>query len=102
MNQDATGRRLDQWLWFARFCKSRSLATAYCTKRRVRINSRAVKRASQLVRIGDVLTLPFRGDIAVVRVIDLGVRRGPAREAAALYETIDPVGPGDADVHNAT
>jgi ribosome-associated heat shock protein Hsp15 len=91
MSHDTTSRRLDQWLWFARFCKSRSVATTYYTKRGVRINSRAVKRASQPVRIGDVLTLPFRGDIAVVRVVDLGVRRGPAREAAALYETIDPI-----------
>lgn len=91
MSHDTTSRRLDQWLWFARFCKSRSVATTYCIKRGVRINSRAVKRASQPVRIGDVLTLPFRGDIAVVRVVDLGVRRGPAREAAALYETIDPI-----------
>ena len=91
MSHDTTSRRLDQWLWFARFCKSRSVATTYCTKRGVRINSRAVKRASQPVRIGDVLTLPFRGVIAVVRVVDLSVRRGPAREAAALYETIDPI-----------
>lgn len=48
-----------------------------------------MKRASQLIRIGDVLTLPTRGDIAVVRVIDLGTRRGPASEAATLYEHVE-------------
>lgn len=89
MSAGEPSRRLDQWLWFARFCKSRSVANAFCNKRRVRINSRAIKRASQPVRIGDVLTLPTRGDIAVVRVIDLGTRRGPASEAATLYERID-------------
>jgi ribosome-associated heat shock protein Hsp15 len=89
VNEEEPSRRIDQWLWFARFCKSRSIASTYCTKRRVRINSRAVKRASQLIRIGDVLTLPTRGDIAVVRVIDLGTRRGPASEAATLYEHVE-------------
>jgi len=99
MSQAESSRRLDQWLWFARFCKSRSIATAYCTKRRVRVNSRAVKRASQPVRVGDVLTLPFRGDIAVVRVIDLGTRRGPAREASSLYEHVEAAAPEDKNIH---
>ena len=27
---DKAGRRLDQWLWFARFAKSRSLAARLC------------------------------------------------------------------------
>ena len=89
MSEQEPSRRLDQWLWYARFCKSRSIASTYCTKRRVRINSRAVKRASQPIRIGDVLTLPTRGDIAVVRVTDLGTRRRPASEAATLYEHIE-------------
>ena len=89
MSEQEPSRRLDQWLWYARFCKSRSIASTYCTKRRVRINSRTEKRPSQPIRIGDVLTLPTHGDIAVVRVTDLGTRRGPTSEAATLYEHIE-------------
>jgi ribosome-associated heat shock protein Hsp15 len=41
------------------------------------------------VRIGDTLTVPRGRDVVVVRVLDCGLRRGPAPEAQALYEILD-------------
>ncbi len=83
--------RLDRWLWFARFFKSRAIASRLCAARRVRLNGRVVAKANQQVRPGDVLTCPQAGNIRVVRLVALGSRRGPAAEAQGLYEDLDPV-----------
>ena len=83
--------RLDRWLWFARFFKSRAIASRLCAARRVRLNGRVVAKANQQVRPGDVLTFPQARNIRVVRLVALGSRRGPAAEAQGLYEDLDPV-----------
>jgi len=80
--------RLDKWLWFARFCKSRSLATKLCEAGRVRLNRVVIEKAAAQVRPGDVLTFPQGTQIRVVRVLSLGLRRGPASEARGLYEDL--------------
>jgi ribosome-associated heat shock protein Hsp15 len=77
--------RLDQWLWFARFAKSRSLAARLCTAGAVTINGNAVTKPNQAVRIGDIVMLSQGGWRRTVRVAALGVRRGPASEARLLY-----------------
>lgn len=82
--------RLDRWLWHARFHKSRSLAAAACTAGRIRLNGTLVAKAHQQVRPGDVLTFPLGARIRVVRVLALGVRRGPSPEARTLYEDLSP------------
>lgn len=83
---DRTKTRLDQWLWFARFVKSRSLAARLCAAGAVAVNGIPAKKANQSVRIGDVVVLPQGGWQRTVRVLALGVRRGPATEACGLYE----------------
>jgi ribosome-associated heat shock protein Hsp15 len=87
------GRRLDKWLWFARFCKSRTLASKLCAAGKVRIGGELVHKAHYLVRAGDVLTFPQGPHIRVVRVVQLGIRRGPATEARTLYEDLAPPAP---------
>lgn len=82
--------RLDKWLWYGRFFKSRSLATRLCEGRRVRLNRRLVDKASRQVRVGDVLTFPQARHIRVVKVVALGTRRGPSAEAEGLYEDLAP------------
>lgn len=82
--------RLDKWLWHARFFKSRSLAAAQCRAKKIRINGSHCSKASVMVAIGDVLTFPKAGDIKVVEVVALGVRRGPASEAVTLYRDLTP------------
>ena len=83
-----SGLRLDKWLWQARFFKTRSLAAAVAGKSKVRINRMLVTKPHYKVRPGDVLTFAQGHDIRVVRIIALGVRRGPAPEARMLYEDI--------------
>jgi ribosome-associated heat shock protein Hsp15 len=89
-------RRLDRWLWFARFFKTRGMAARLCEGGRVRVNRIKTRKPSHALRPGDVLTFPQGRDIRVVRVIGLGERRGPAVEARALYEDLTPPpGPGE-------
>ena len=85
--------RADKWLWHARFFKSRTLAAKLCTGRKVRINRQPIAKASTTVKTGDVLTFPQGNRIRVVKIVALGVRRGPASEAQSLYEDLTPVSP---------
>ena len=84
--------RIDKWLWHARFYKTRVLAQEAAAKGRIRRNDVRVVKASVEVKIGDVLTLPRGREVAVVRVLGCGERRGPASEAQLLYETLDDPG----------
>ncbi|HYE01463.1 MAG TPA: RNA-binding S4 domain-containing protein [Alphaproteobacteria bacterium] len=85
--------RLDKWLWYARFCKSRSLATQMCEAGTIRLSGSLVSKAHQSVKPGDVLTFPQGRHIRVVRVLALGDHRGPASAAQALYEDLAPPSP---------
>ncbi len=80
--------RIDKWLWFARFCKSRSLAQQMVDGGEVRQNGRPVSKASTTVKAGDELIFPLGRSRRRVRVLDLGSRRGPASEARTLYEEL--------------
>jgi ribosome-associated heat shock protein Hsp15 len=81
--------RLDKYLWQARFFKSRSQAAAYIAEGRLRLDGNVVLKSNQPVRIGCVLTFPLGSRIRVVRVLALGVRRGPPAEARTLYEDLE-------------
>ena len=85
-----TSQRLDKWLWFARIVKSRTLAASLVQNGRVRVNREKTDKPSQLVRIGDVVTVSVHRKIKVLRVLETGARRGPAKEAVLLYEDISP------------
>jgi ribosome-associated heat shock protein Hsp15 len=85
--------RLDKWLWFARFVKSRSLATRLVVDGRMRINGAPTQKAHYSVKPGDVLTFSLGPHIRIIKVVKLGVRRGPAPEAQLLYEDLDPPRP---------
>ena len=89
------GLRLDKWLYFARFMKTRALAAELATKGRVRVNTQVVTKPHYRVRPGDVLTFPQGREIRVVRVLALGERRGPAGEARTLYDDLAPVAGGE-------
>ena len=78
------GHRLDKWLWYARFYKSRSLATAAINGGKVHLNAERVKPAHR-VRIGDRLSLSMQGIVAEFEIKGLPLRRGPAAEAQAQY-----------------
>jgi ribosome-associated heat shock protein Hsp15 len=77
--------RLDQWLWYARFAKSRSRAARLCTAGAVTVNGLAVKKARYAIRVGDIVVVPHGVLARTVLVKALGERRGPSPEAQSLY-----------------
>jgi ribosome-associated heat shock protein Hsp15 len=81
---ETRGLRIDKWLWFARFFKSRSLATEAVVGGRVHVNGARAKPARE-VQVGDTLSIT-RGEIRFEVVVQsLLTRRGPASEAQAAY-----------------
>ena len=86
-------QRIDKWLWFARFLKSRSLATTLAASGKLRLNGQLIAKAHAQVKAGDVLTFPLGPHIRVIKVLNPGVRRGPAPEAQSLYEDLSPPPP---------
>ncbi len=84
-------RRLDQWLWFARFSKSRSLAARLCASGAVSVNGGPVKKANHPVRVGDLVTVLQGPWQRQARVVGLGLRRGSATEARGLYDETAPL-----------
>lgn len=83
-------QRIDKFLWFARFFKSRTLAASVVTGGRVRVNGERCEKASTIVKAGDVLTFPAGSLVRVIKVVAGGERRGPASEAQTLYEDLTP------------
>jgi ribosome-associated heat shock protein Hsp15 len=77
--------RLDKWLWFARFAKSRALAARLCAAGAVSVDGAAILKASHPVRVGDSLRVPRGRLVHSLRILALGSRRGPAAEARLLY-----------------
>ena len=86
LSPELTSRRLDQWLWFARLTKSRSLASRICTAGAIILNGVVVRKTRHLIRVGDIIVVPQGILSRTIRVKALGVRRGPAIEAQSLYE----------------
>jgi ribosome-associated heat shock protein Hsp15 len=82
--------RVDKWLWHARFFKTRGLATKLVTAGHLRVNGDKIAKASHGITAGDVLTFPQAKQVRVIRIATLSTRRGPAPEAQALYEDLDP------------
>ena len=82
---DESRTRVDKWLWAARFYKTRSLAAEAIAGGKVQVNGDRVKRAKPL-QVGDEVRIrlgPYEHQIVVRELSD---RRGPAPEAARLYE----------------
>lgn len=82
--------RLDRWLWFARFFKTRSLAAKLVSSGRVRVNSTRVAKPAFSVGPEDTLTFPQADRVRVIRINGLAIRRGPASEAQTLYSDLTP------------
>jgi ribosome-associated heat shock protein Hsp15 len=85
-------RRIDLWLWYARFAKTRSLAARLCDAGAVAVNGDIVGKA-RMVRVGDAVSVPQGRLRRTVAIRALGERRGPAAEARLLYEETSPPEP---------
>lgn len=93
--EDRDWQRLDKWLWCARFMKARADCARLVAEGGVRINRQPTDKPHARLRAGDVVTLPARNGVRVLRVLALGLRRGPAPEAALLFEEVPEPGPPD-------
>nr|WP_254899028.1 RNA-binding S4 domain-containing protein [Thalassococcus arenae] len=89
--------RIDKWLWHARFFKTRSLAAKLVSSGHCRVNGQVIAKPAYAVAPGDVLTFPKDRQVRIIRVLVLGERRGPAPEARALYDDLDPPKPRQSD-----
>ena len=89
--------RLDTWLWYARFYKSRSLSSKAILSGKLRVNSDKIIKPASKVKINDVLTINHVNMVRIIQVESLGVRRGPASEAQKLYKDLsgDAAGPSN-------
>jgi ribosome-associated heat shock protein Hsp15 len=83
--------RLDKWLFFCRFFKSRALAANVVETGGVSINGLIVAKPAHGVKPGDTVTFPTGPYVRTVSVVALGTRRGPAPEAQALYRDLGKV-----------
>lgn len=93
MNAPRPTIRLDKWLWHARFAKTRSLAARLVKGPGMRVNAAPVSKPAFSVGPDDVLTFALGRRVVVVRIRDIGTRRGPAPEAQGLYEDLSPPPP---------
>lgn len=89
-------QRLDKWLWFARFARTRPAAVQLVEDGHVRIASKRVENSALGVKPGDVLTLALPHATLVVRVIAFAERRGSYEQARTLYEVLSGPERGDA------
>ena len=80
--------RLDTWLWYARFYKSRSLSAKAILSGKLRLNSNKIIKPASKVKTNDVLTINHINMVRIIQVQSLGSRRGPASEAQKLYNDL--------------
>jgi ribosome-associated heat shock protein Hsp15 len=85
-----TAVRLDKWLWFARFAKTRSLAAKLCAEGAVTISGAVVLKPGHALRVGDAVGVRQGAVLRQVTVRSLGTRRGPPAEARRLYDEPAP------------
>ncbi|MDA1152932.1 MAG: RNA-binding S4 domain-containing protein, partial [Proteobacteria bacterium] len=80
--------RLDKWLWYARFFKTRSAASKAISGGRFRLDGQVMAKPHRQAICGQVLTFVQGTRVRVIKIVALGSRRGPAPEAALLYEDL--------------
>ncbi|WP_425409284.1 RNA-binding S4 domain-containing protein [Hyphococcus sp.] len=96
-NAKQESQRIDQWLWRARFFKTRTLASKFVASGGVRLTRSnetwRVDKPSAMIRPGDTLAFSRREHLRIIVIEACAARRGPAREAQNLYEDRSPPPP---------
>ena len=85
MTDSLDALRIDRWLYYCRFYKSRSLATTAVSGGHVRINGERTTPGAR-VKCGDRIELVRDRLPYVMDVTAIPARRGPATEARRCYE----------------
>ncbi|WP_233998634.1 S4 domain-containing protein [Erythrobacter sp. YT30] len=81
--------RIDRALVYLRFARTRSIAQAMITRRTLRRNRKHVQRPSEMIAIGDVLTLMIGGEVRIIEILALPQRRTSATLAKCHYRELD-------------
>ncbi|WP_018632689.1 S4 domain-containing protein [Neomegalonema perideroedes] len=81
-------RRLDKWLFAARWFRTRAAAAEAVASGAVRRNGIRCVKPGQTLNPGDVLTIRRARDVALIRVLAFADRRGGAEQAQGLYQEI--------------
>ncbi|HEX4041245.1 MAG TPA: S4 domain-containing protein [Xanthobacteraceae bacterium] len=92
-------QRVDRWLWHARLVRTRAAAAALAEAGFVRINGMRIDAPGRMVRAGDMITVALDRRVRVLKVTGFALRRGPAGNAATLYEDLDEAGSGRSALH---
>ena len=96
MTEELERIRVDKWLWYARFFKTRSLSSRFITANGIKLNGKKIFKQSALVSPGDRVTLSMGNDLKIIEILNCGSRRGPASEAQLLYcEEVYPISKGN-------
>jgi len=82
------GLRIDRLLVYLRFARTRSSARAMIEGRSLRLNRKHVLRVSEMVGIGDVLTVMIGNEIRVIEVVSLPDRRASPALARLHYRDL--------------
>ena len=82
--------RLDKWLWYARFFKTRGAASKAISDGRFRLDGMVMKKPHRQALCDQVLTFIQGNRVRVIKIMALGSRRGPSSEAVLLYEDLSP------------
>ncbi|SMC76611.1 RNA-binding S4 domain-containing protein [Rhizobium sp. RU36D] len=88
--ENGSRQRIDKWLFFARFFKSRSIAQEQVSQGRILVNDTKVTQPSHLLKSGDRLIISQERRDLIIVVRQAGTRRGPYEEAKLLYEDLTP------------
>ena len=91
MSDILSTQRIDVWLWYGRFYKTRSLANRMVRGGKVRLNGKVCKKSSTPVSAEDVLIFSRADDLLIVKIRAFALRRGSASDAKNLYEDLTPV-----------
>ncbi|HNP36111.1 MAG TPA: RNA-binding S4 domain-containing protein [Woeseiaceae bacterium] len=84
MPETTDSLRIDRWLFYCRFYKTRGLATAAVEAGHVKLNDERAQAGRRVVP-GDRINLVRDRLPYALRVLRIPLRRGPAPEARACY-----------------
>lgn len=80
--------RLDKFLFYTRFFKSRQEADNFCTDRGVRINGEKRFKPHSQVKAGDVLTFIHQDHVTIIRVLRLPKNRIAPKIKDHVFEDV--------------
>lgn len=81
-------QRLDQWLVYARFAKSRNLAKEIIAKGKMRINGEPTNNISIKIKVGDIIIFFKNNQLNMIEIIGFSQQRVSAKSVHHLYKDI--------------